>query len=133
MILGTGGAASAALDALDAGLLVSSSILDVDYYSLTQISGFTPYVALSISDTVTATGFTETLAGTYQGNNVDITYTGDSTGYPNTDHLDHHRELWRGQLYEREHEQCHVLVPTSSTFMIQYLSSWDLGPNSAQR
>ncbi len=130
-ILGTGRTASADLstDALGAGLLVTSTIPDVDLDSITRIYGFTGNQVLSLSGTVTTSGFNETLSGTYQGNSLNITYTGVSTGYPNT-------ITWTtsgsyGLVDFTGGGSATFSFPTSSTFNINYLSSWGSSPTAS--
>jgi len=131
-ILGTGRIASAGtFDGLKAGLLLTNTIPDVDLDSITRIYRFTPFQVLSMSGTVTTTGFTESLTGTYQGNLLDITYTGNSTGYPNTITWTTSGSYGGVNFTNGNNNSATFSFPTSSTFNIQNLSSWGLSPNTA--
>ncbi len=131
-ILGTARTASAgSFDALQAGLLLTNTIPDVDLALITQIYGYTPNAVLSLSGSVTTTGFTESMTGTYQGNLVNITYTGNSTGYPNTITWTTSGTFGGVNFTNGNSNSATFSYPTSSTFQIQFLSSWTLSPNTA--
>jgi PEP-CTERM motif len=132
-ILGTVRTASAdiVIDALEAGLLATSTIPDVDLDSITRIFGFTPGETLLMSGTITTTGFTESVTGMYQGKLLDITYTGDSTGFPNTVSWTMSGSYGGVNFTNASSNSATFSFPTSSTFNIQYLSSWTLSPHTA--
>jgi len=131
-ILGMARTASAgSFDALQAGLLLTNTIPDVDLALITQIYGLTPGAVLSLSGSVTTTGFTESMTGTYQGNLVNITYAGNSTGYPNTITWTTSGTFGGVNFTNGSSNSATFSYPTSSTFQIQFLSSWTLSPNTA--
>lgn len=123
-ILGTGRTASADLmiDALEAGLLLSNTIPDVDLDSITRINGYTGNQTLSMSGTVTTGGFTETLSGTYQGTALSINYVGITSGNTIT---------WTTTGSLTGSGSATFSFPTSSTFAIGYSSSWTSSSNTA--
>jgi len=128
-ILGAGRTAGAQpLDALEEGLLLTNTIPDVDLDAITRIFGYTQNQVLSMSGTITPSGFSETLSGMYQGKLLDVTYTGITSGDTIT---------WTtggsygGVSFTGGGSNSAVFSTTSSTFSIHYVSSWVLSPKSA--
>jgi hypothetical protein len=63
-------------DSTDAGALLSNTIPDLDLFFLTQFVGAFPGQPQSYNATISPTGFSESLTGTYGGSSLDVAYTG---------------------------------------------------------
>ena len=112
-----------------AGLVLNNTIPDGDFYALTLLAGSSPMDVLNTNSTDTSTGFTQTLAGTYAGQALNVTYTGNSTAFPAgaitwTSTGSYGAQAWTSS------GDATFTFPTSSTFQIAYSSSLTLGPNT---
>jgi hypothetical protein len=111
-----------------AGLILNNTIPDADLYALGLFVGMYPD-KLQTNATDTTTGFSETMTGTYAGQALSVTYTGDSTAFPGgaitwTSTGTYGAETWNGS------GAATFSFPTASTFQVAYSSSLTIGSNT---
>lgn len=68
--------AAAIFDPTAAGLILTNTIPDLDLFLLSQFVGVLPGQTLSYGATVSSTGFSESMTGTYGASNLAVAYTG---------------------------------------------------------
>jgi hypothetical protein len=113
-----------------AGLVLNNTIPDGDLYGLSLIAGRSMDV-LNTNATDTTTGFTETLSGTYAGQALSVTYTGNSLAFPGgavtwTSSGNYGVQGWNGS------GSATFTFPTPSTFQVAYSSNVTIGANNVQ-
>jgi hypothetical protein len=110
-----------------ANLILNSTIPDGDLYTLGLYAGKSTDV-LSTNETDTTAGFTSTMAGTYAGQTLSISYTGNSTGFTTatggpitwTSSGSYGALDWTGS------GSANFTFPSASTFQIAYTSTMSL-------
>jgi hypothetical protein len=112
-----------------AGLLLSNTSPELDFYALTLLAGSSMTDVLNTSSTDTTTGFTATLAGTYLGQALSATYTGNSTAFPGgaitwTSTGSYGVQAWTSR------GNATFTFPSASTFQVAYSSSLAIGSNT---
>jgi hypothetical protein len=113
-----------------AGLVLNNTIPDGDLYGLGLFAGRSMDV-LNTNATDTTTGFTETLSGTYAGQALSVTYTGNSLAFPGgavtwTSSGSYGVQGWTGN------GSATFTFPTTSTFQVAYSSIVTIGSNTVQ-
>jgi hypothetical protein len=81
MLAAVGNARAEFINAAIAGLVLNNTTPDTDFDLLIQFVGLSPE-NLMFASTITTTGYSTTLSGTYSGRGVDVTYTGDLSAFP---------------------------------------------------
>jgi hypothetical protein len=70
------------IDSQEAALLLNLTAPDNDFYFLTLFAGYVPRQTVHYQATVTTTGWSATLSGTYAGQALAVAYSGDTTAFP---------------------------------------------------
>ena len=120
---------AAPFDARGAGLTLANTIPDLDLALLTDFVGIFPGSVLSYGATITSTGFTAFLSGTYGGRSLNVTYTGNLSAFPLG------AVTWTGTgLYGTDTWSSNGSVtfsfPTTTTFTESYTSALMVGANT---
>jgi hypothetical protein len=111
-----------------AGLVLNNTIPDCELYVLSLFAGTSTDV-LNTKATDTTTGFTETLSGTYAGQALSVTYTGDTTMFPGgavtwTSTGTYGAQAWNGS------GSATFVFPTANTAEVIYSSTVTIGANT---
>jgi hypothetical protein len=131
-VMATGMAVSTAnaavFDVFDAGITLENTIPDLDLFQITQFVGVTP-ATLTYGVSITAAGFTASMSGTYAGQSLNVSYTGDLSAFPGGP------VTWTasgayGARTLSGSGTATFTFPTSSTFTEAYVSSLVLGVNT---
>jgi hypothetical protein len=119
------------LTAYDASTLVQSTASDADAMLLGKIYGFQYNQTLTYSSTADPTSWSGTLAGTYLGSSLNLSYAGDLTNYASTGAV-----TWTstgafgGQAWSGTGSAA-IADTSSTTFQVSILYSLTAGSNTA--
>ncbi len=112
-----------------AGLVLNNTIPDNDFYALNQFEGTSMTDVLSTNSTNTTTGFTQTMTGSFLGQTLSVTYSGDSSAFPGgaitwTSTGSYGSQAWNS------FGEATFTFPTSTSFQVAYDSTLAIGTNT---
>ncbi len=125
--LGEGVVRAGTIDLASASKMIQGTSVDTDLFLLTQFVGFQPDQAFNLMSSSNATGWAESVTGTYSGTGLNVGYAGNLSGLPSV--MWSSTGFFGARSLERQREHLFSNV-TASSFDLTFNSTLTVGSNT---